>query len=72
MDKLFNNLTLRDIIRMKYRTYTEFAGQIGWNKQKLDYKLKNPASIDVTDAKQLADTLGVEFDSEFIKVLLRT
>ena len=72
MEELFKDATLRDIIRLKFRTYSEFGDKIGWSRQKLDYKLANPTTIDLSEAKLIADTLGVELSAEMIQIFLRT
>lgn len=72
MDELLKDATLRDIIRLKFRTYQEFADKLGWTRQRLDYTLDHPESIDLGVAAQMADALGVELDADIIRIFLRT
>lgn len=72
MDELLKDVSLADIIKLKYGSYQAFAVKLGWSKQKLQYKITNPASISLADAQEMADALGVKLNEDLIHIFLRT
>lgn len=71
MEELLKGATLRDLIRFKYETYQELGEKLGWSRQKLNYKLENPESIDLHEATQIAEALGLTLNEEIIQIFLR-
>ena len=56
------SMELRDAIRSKYKTDTEFAAHLGWPKQKLSKTILGQRSPKISDVNQMSRALGISVE----------
>ena len=72
MNEILDEMTLKDLILIKFPTLSAFAEKLGWSKQKLQYKLDNREAVSLTEAEEMAKMLEVELNASTIPIFLRS
>lgn len=71
-NSFLNGVNLPGLIKMRCGSYTNLASKIGWSKQKLQYKIKNPNSINLSEAKEIAEAMELQLDANLIEFFLQS